>query len=501
MNNNEPAGSATFLGHPRGLATLFFTEFFERFSYYGMRALLVLFLTAAAAKGGLGVDEKSAGAIYGLYAGSVYLFSLPGGWIADRLIGARQSIWYGGILISLGNFVLGVPGGPGLFYLGLLVIALGTGLLKPNVSAVVGDLYVGAPGARRDSAFAIFYLGINLGATLAPLGPGTIGETVGYRWGFVAAGAAMLIGLAQFRLTEHYLGGAGFAPTGIAPEQRRRSLRWLGIGVATLVAGVAAFALGLVRVTVVQLADWVLWFMMALAIVFFAVVFLFGRLDGTDRRRVAVIFVFCLCAALFFGGFEQAGTTLNLFARDLTDRSLLGGFFAAHEHPASWYQSVNPMWIILLSPFFAWFWLELGRRQLDPSAPVKFGIGLALLGLGFGSLIFAANLILAHGGKVGPQWLLWTYFLHTSGELCLSPIGLSNVTKLAPRGFASQMMGTWFLGTAIGNNLAGRVGGGIGTDVASMPAAFLHMTLVGVGAGAAMFIVSPLLRRWMGGIR
>ena len=499
-NNNAPAG-ATFLGHPRGLATLFFTEFFERFSYYGLRALLVLFLTAATAKGGFGIDEKTAGAIYGLYAGSVYLFSLPGGWIADRLIGARRSIWYGGILISLGDFLLGVPGGPGLFYAGLLVIALGTGLLKPNVSAVVGDLYVDQSGARRDSAFSIFYMGINLGATLAPFGPGTIGETVGYRWGFVTAGAAMLIGLAQFRMTERHLGEAGHAPTGASPAERRRAVTWLGAGLALLAAGVAAFALGLVRISIVALADWVLWFMIALAIGFFASVFLFGKLDAVAMRRIAVIAVFCLCAALFFGGFEQAGSTLNLFARDLTDRSLFGGFFAAHEHPASWYQSVNPVYIILLSPVFAWFWIALGRRNLDPSAPLKFGVGLALLGVGFGVLIFAANLILAHGGKVGPQWLLLTYLLHTAGELCLSPIGLSNVTKLAPKGFGSQMMGTWFLGTAIGNNLAGRMGGGIGTDVAAMPDAFLRMTLVGVGAGLVMLVLSPLLRRWMGGVR
>ena len=501
MNNNNAPGTATFLGHPRGLATLFFTEFFERFSYYGMRALLVLFLTATVANGGFGVDEKTAGAVYGLYAGSVYLFSLPGGWIADRLIGARRSIFYGGILIALGNFMLGVPATPAVFYAGLLVIALGTGLLKPNVSAVVGDLYVGQSGARRDAAFSIFYMGINLGATLAPFGPGTIGETVGFRWGFVAAGLAMLIGLAQFRMTEHYLGEAGHPPADLSPGQRTRSIRYLLIGLALLGAGVALFATGVVRVGVVELADWVLWFMIALAVLFFASVFSFGGLDAAERARVVVILVFCLCAALFFGGFEQAGTTLNLFARDLTDRSLLGGFFATHEHPASWYQSVNPIYIILLSPFFAWLWVALGKRNLDPSAPFKFGLGLALLGAGFGTLIFAAQLILTHGGKVGPQWLLLTYLLHTSGELCLSPIGLSNVTKLAPRHFASQMMGTWFLGTAIGNNLAGRVGGEVGSQVAAMPGAFLRMTLIGVGAGALMLLLSPLLRRWMGGVR
>ena len=202
-----------------------------------------------------------------------------------------------------------------------------------------------------------------------------------------------------------------------------------------------------------------------------------------------------------FSWLEQAATTFNLFASDLTDRSLLVGFYESHEHPASWYQSVNSVFIILLSPFFAWVWIALGRRNLDPSAPVKFGIGLALLGVGFAVLIVAAQMIIASGGKVGPQWLLLTYLVHTCGELCLSPIGLSNVTKLAPPRFASQMMGTWFLGAAVGNLAAGRIGGAIGTNVASMPSQFLRMTLVGVGAGAVMLLLAPVFRRWMGSVR
>ncbi|HXQ64463.1 MAG TPA: peptide MFS transporter [Steroidobacteraceae bacterium] len=494
------SSGATFFGHPRGLATLFFTEFFERFSYYGMRALLVLFLTATVANGGLGVDSETAGAIYGLYAGSVYLFSMPGGWVADRLLGQRRSIWYGGILISLGNFMLAIPSLQ-MFYLGLITIVLGTGLLKPNISAIVGELYRHQSGARRDAGFSIFYMGINLGATIAPLVSGTVGETVGYRWGFFTAGAAMLIGLLQYRLTGHYLGDAGLTPQGTTPAERRRSAWWLLAGLALLAVAILAVGSGAVSLDAGQLADALGKFMALLAVVFFGSVFLFGGLDATEKKRVAVIVVFFLCACLFWAGFEQAATTLNLFARDLTDRSLLGSFFEAHEHPASWYQSVNPVYIIVLSPFFAWLWVALGRRNLDPSAPLKFGVGLILLGLGFAVLILAAELIIAHGGRVGPQWLLMTYFLHTSGELCLSPIGLSNVTKLAPPRFVSQMMGTWFLGAAVGNLAAGRIGGHIGSDAATMPTEFLHMTIVGAGAGLLMLMLSPLLRRWMGGIR
>ncbi len=214
-----------------------------------------------------------------------------------------------------------------------------------------------------------------------------------------------------------------------------------------------------------------------------------------------MIFVFFVCACLFWAGYEQAGSTFNLFARDLTDRSFLGGYFTAHEHPATWYQAINPWFIIILSPFFAWIWLALGRRNLDPSAPVKFGLGLLQLAAGFAVLLGAAKLILAGAGKVGPQWLLLTFLLHTTGELCLSPIGLSNVTKLAPPRFVSQMMGTWFLGAALGNLAAGLIGGHIGSDVATMPAEFTRMTLISAVAGGAMLLLAPLFRRWMGGVR
>jgi POT family proton-dependent oligopeptide transporter len=499
MTPPTPAG-ATFLGHPRGLVTLFFTEFFERFSYYGMRALLVLFLTAPVAHGGLGVDALTAGAIYGLYTSAAYLSSLPGGWIADRVLGQRRSVWYGGMLIALGNFMLAM-GPAAVFYLGLVISALGTGMLKPNVSAIVGELYQGQSGTRRDAGFSIFYMGINGGATLAPIIAGTIGETLNYRWGFFTAGAAMLVGLIQYRLTSRFLGDAGSEPVAATPAERRRSIRWLLGGLALLAVAAASVLGGLVTLHADQLADWFGDFMVVLAVAFFGSVLLFGGLDATEKRRVLVIIVFFLCGCLFWAGYEQAGSTFNFFARDLTDRSLFGAYFAAHEHPATWYQAINPIFIISLSPVFAWLWIALGRRNLDPSAPLKFGLGLAFLGAGFAVLMLAAQLILSNGGKVGPQWLLMTFLLHTTGELCLSPIGLSNVTKLAPRRFVSQMMGTWFLGTAIGNLAAGRIAGRLGSDVTTMPAEFLRMTLLCVGAGAVIMLLSPVFRRWMGGIR
>jgi proton-dependent oligopeptide transporter, POT family len=491
------ATTGTFLGHPRGLATLFFTEFFERFSYYGMRALLVLFLTAPLAAGGLNIDAKTAGAIYGIYAGAVYLFSLPGGWLADRLFGQQTMIWVGGLFIALGNFLLAVPV-VSVFYLGLVAIVIGTGCLKPNISAIVGELYRHDTGARRDAGFSIFYMGINLGATIAPLVSGTIGEIFNYRLGFATAGLAMLLGVAQFRLTARHLHGAGLSPAQSDTQVRTRDWRiFLGM-IALAGAVLAAVLTGVITINPESLAQVMGQWMVALAVVFFGGILIFGKLTTEERRRIYVIIAFVIASMLFWAGFEQAGSTLNFFARDLTDRSLLGSWFVGGEHPASWYQAVNPTYIILLSPVFAAIWMRLGIKRLDPSAPVKMALGLTLLGLGFAVLMLASQLILTQGGKAGPQWLLLAYLFHTCGELCLSPIGLSNMTKLAPQRFAGQMMGTWFLGTAIGNLIAGLAGGDVGSEVNGMPGKFLQMTLIGVVSGLVMFLISGKLRRWMG---
>ncbi|MCS6947127.1 MAG: peptide MFS transporter [Steroidobacteraceae bacterium] len=489
-----------FFGHPRGLATLFMTEFFERFTYYGMRALLVLFLVAAAdaANPGFGMDATTAGAIYGLYTGAVYLGCVPGGWIADRLIGQRNAVLWGGIIIALGNFTLAIPATPAVFYLGLAIIVVGVGLLKPNISAIVGALYEGQPGARRDAGFSIFYMGINLGAFVAPLIAGTIGEKWNWRGGFFCAGLAMLIGVLQFKLTDRYLGDAGHAPRNLSARERRSGWLAVGIGSALIVLVGALIASGVFALTVTQLAEWFGQAMIALAVVFFGYVLFIAKLSAEERKRVAVIAVFFVCAAIFWAGFEQAATTFNLFAQDYTDRSLLGGLFPDGQHPASWYQSANPVFIILFAPFFAWLWVALGKRNLDPSAPAKFGLGLILLGLGFLVMMWAAQLIVESGSKALPTWLLLTYLLHTFGELCLSPVGLSNVTKLSPPRYVGQMMGTWFLGAAVGNLFAGLIGGHVGSsDVGAMPGQFLQMFWVGAGAGVLMLLLAKPLQRWM----
>ena len=495
---------ATWLGHPRGLVTLFMTEFFERFTYYGMRALLVLFIVAATdgANPGFGMTRQESGSIYGLYTGAVYLFSLPGGWVADRLIGQRNAVFWGGVIIMIGNFILSIPGNPPLFYLGLCVIVVGVGLLKPNISAIVGELYRDLPGAKRDAGFSIFYAGINLGALLAPLIAGTIGEAWNWRGGFFCSGLFMGFGLVLYKIQEKYLGDAGKDPHPTSPAERARGFKILWIASAAMVLAVALAWFGVFEVDVNQLAKAAGVAMSLLGILYFAGVLIFADLTREERGRIGVIAIFFLCAAMFWAGFEQQATSFNLFAQDYTDRSWLGGLFPTGEHPASWYQSANPIFVVIFAPFFAYLWVALGRRNLDPSAPAKFGLGLILLGTGFLVMMGAAQLIISSGGKAAPTWLLMTFLLHTFGELCLSPVGLSNVTKLAPQRFVGQMMGTWFLGSALGNLVAGIVGGHVAeASIDTMPNQMLTMFFIAGGAGLAMLAFTPVIKKMMGGVK
>jgi POT family proton-dependent oligopeptide transporter len=445
-----------FFGHPRGLSTLFFTEMWERFSYYGMRALLILFMTDAAS-GGLGMSTERAGAIYGLYTFGVYALALPGGWIADRLVGQRRAVLYGGVLIALGHYSLAIPAIP-TFYLGLLLIVFGTGLLKPNISAIVGDLYT-EKGARRDAGFSIFYMGINTGAFLGPIVCSWLGEPregvtwVNWHYGFGAAGVGMTFALVQYVAGRHYLKGKGELKDDSAqPERIAVAWRQFYIGGAVLAAiilGVVGLsAAEILPITLVGFAESVFYLVTALFAAYFAFVIFFVCRDPVERQRVTVCLFLCIGAAMFWSGFEQAGSSMNLFARDLTDRVIAGT-----EITAGTLQAINPIFIILLAPVVGSLWVWMGAR--NPAIPVKFGSGLILLGVGF--LVMAWGSTFLAGGKIGMQWLVVTYFFHTVGELCLSPVGLSSITKLSPDRLVGQMMGTWFMGAAIGNLVAGLV--------------------------------------------
>jgi proton-dependent oligopeptide transporter, POT family len=495
--------SSTFFGHPRGLATLFFTEMWERFTYYGMRAVLVLFLVAAVSTGGLGIDDKNATAIYGLYTAGTYLAALPGGWIADRLIGAQRAVLVGGLAITFGNALLAMSTSSKGFFIGLMVIVLGVGLLKPNASAIVADLYPEG-GARLDSGFTVFYMGINVGGLLGPLVTGAAQLYFGLRAGFAAAAFFMAVGVAQFYVTRRYLGTAGLhttsnaAPGASTGNAQARQWLYLGmvVGVAALI--VIAMSLGWIAVNAVSLAQVASYVIAGMAILYFLYYFIAAGLTREERRRGIVLVVLFVGSVLFWSGYEQAGSSLNLFAERYTDRTLEWLHFVV---PAGWFQSLNSAYIILFAPFFAWAWIALARRNLNPSAPAKFALGVMLMGSGFLVMAAAASIV-ASGSKVLPYWLIMTYLLHTFGELCLSPVGLSYYTKLTPKRFVGQMMGMWFLSLSLGNLVAGLIAGEFdANNVAAMPGQYMHIVYFSVGLGAALLILSRPVKKLMGDVR
>ena len=491
------AAQDEFLGHPAGLSTLFFTELWERFSYYGMRGLLILYMTASLDAGGLGFDTATAGAIYGLYAGCVYLLCLPGGWLADRWLGARQATFFGGSLILAGHLCLAAPLKDS-FFAGLALVVLGTGLLKPSISKLVGDLYA-KDDPRRDAGYSLYYMGINLGAFLAPLACGWLALSEEFRaalagWGFGAASAwhvgfgaaalGMAGGLWQFRAGRARLVHAGLPPAaGMAAGDRRllaRSLLALGGLVFLLVTGLVQGWFG-----IASLSNGFALLLLAVTAGFFISMFRAGDWSSEERARLQLIFILFVAASVFWSLFEQGGSTLNLFAARNTDLTLAGYTF-----PATWFQSVNPLMIIVLAPVFALGWVRLGAR--NPSSIAKFTLGLVLVAAGFGVLAVAAVLA-ADGVKVSPMWLVATYLLHSLGELCLSPVGLSAISRLAPARIASLTMGVWFLASSVGNYLGGRVAALY--DRFSLPALFGIVTGLALLAALGLWALHPYARR------
>ncbi len=492
----KPPHAAQWFGHPRGLSTLFFTELWERFSYYGMRALLVLFMTTAATEGNPGLEfgEGRAGAIYGLYTFFVYVLALPGGWIADNLWGQRKAVFVGGCIIALGHFTMAGPlvgfSDNGSFFLGLMFIVIGTGLLKPNVSTMVGDLYPEG-GARRDAGFSIFYTGINLGAFAGPILTGWLGESYNWHYGFSLAGIGMILGLIQYRMGTKYLGDAGLLKSDASEDALKKKTRVTYIVLASsfVIAAVAGTLL-LQALPLETLAAWLGYAVIGIAVVFFAYLLIFANHTKLEKKRLVVIFWLFILAAIFWSGFEQAGSSLNLFARDSTDR-MLGGW----ELPASWLQSVNSTFIIILAPVFGSLWITLARLKRNPSIPAKFAIGL--LGLAAGFFVIAWGAANAEDGSlVSPVWLVVMYFLHTVGELSLSPVGLSSITKLAPVGRVGQMMGVWFIGTALGNLFAGLVAGQL--EMLAAAALFSNVAIMIGIAGIVAFAAFPFIKRLLG---
>lgn len=471
----------SFFGHPGGLSTLFFTEMWERFSYYGMRALLVLYMVATVENGGLGFTTPDATAIYGLYTASVYFLPLIGGWIADRFIGAKRATFIGGVIIALGHFSLAVPTLT-FFYLGLVLVALGTGFLKSNISAMVGDLY-DADDERRDGGFSIFYMGINIGAFAAPLITGAL-AVYSWHWGFAAAGIGMVAGLIQYVIGKNKLKGIGEPPVKSELDTSAVTPIYLvqvGVVIAVSIAillyiysiyGIdATLKIALIPVLVVG----------GLIVVIFTG--MQDKLSLTDWKRIGIIILLFLFASLFWAGFEQAGSSFNLFAEKLTDRT-----FGGWEMPTAWFQSINSIFIIIMAPIFGIIWVKWGKKQ--PNDVLKFALGLFFLALGFVVMAYASGLTGA--GKVSPLWLVLVYFLHTCGELSLSPVGLSSMTKLAPGKMVGLMLGVWFLASSLGSFAAGQIAGEFEPNQATLVGLFWKLAVV-IFIGAAIAVVLSFL--------
>jgi POT family proton-dependent oligopeptide transporter len=493
----------TFFGHPRGLATLFFTEMWERFSYYGMRALLLLFMVASVEKGGMGLDDKTGGAIYGLYTMFVYLLALPGGWLADKFFGLRKSILYGGCIIALGHFCLAFPSQE-TFFVGLLFIVIGTGLLKPNISSMVGEIYPPEDQVRRDAGFSIFFMGINSGALVSPIIVGYLGQNVNWHYGFAAAGVGMILGVIQYKLTENYLGTVGLEPARHAdPAQQKtqeRNIRYalwiIGLGLVALVVLLWTRTITINPVAFAQGSGVVL---LISVLLYFIYVFIFEKLSADEKKKVLAIFIFFVVTTAFYAGYEGQGSSLNLFADRYTDR-----LFGSFNMPASWLQSAPPIFVILFVPVFTWLWSTLAKHKLNPITPVKLALGLFWMGLGYLVMMGAAEIVM-NGNKPGISWLVITYMLHTFGEICLYPIGLSGVTKLAPRRLVGQMMGVFFMALALGNLFAGLYAGEFSEEVlAKNPSLMIDLFSLIVKimfvAGVLVLIFAKPIRKLMGNI-
>jgi POT family proton-dependent oligopeptide transporter len=547
-----------FFGHPRGLSTLFFTELWERFSYYGMRALLVLFMTAEAIGNnpGLGLSVGEATAIYGLYTFFVYMLSLPGGWIADNIWGQRKAVFIGGIIIAMGHFSMAVPTTT-FFFIGLALIVIGTGLLKPNVSSMVGDLYPEG-GAKRDAGFSIFYMGINFGAILGPLLCGLLGEGYNWHYGFTLAGFGMILGLISYKIGGKYLGTAGDLKVDVDPDTlaKRSKIFYTVVSIIGALIVLLGFLVssGAIELALESLAGNLGLVAVVITIAFFGYIIFFGGHTGEEKKRLGVIFWLFILAAIFWSGFEQAGSSLNIFTAELVNRSagpsvFLGGIGAlmltallaiplgyytyktwirediwsvakiavvftsvgllglvywmlsqvgkGWEIPASTLQLINPSFIVIFAPIFGFMWTWLASKNANPSIPMKFALGLLGLSAGFFVLAWgSANA--SSTNLVSPAWLIVMYFLHTVGELCLSPVGLSSMTKLSPKSRVSQMMGIWFVAAALGNLIAGLVAGQL-ENLA--PASLFQAVALFVGGGGVIAILAaPSVKKLMGDI-
>ena len=490
-----------FMGHPAPLRSLFFTEMWERFSYYSIRPLLVLFMVATVSSGGFGFDEVTASAIYGIFAGSLYLAAVPGGWLADNWLGQERALWWGSIVIALGHLCIALSAmfGMTLFFVGLICIVLGSGLFKTCISVMVGALYPKGD-ARRDGGFTLFYMGINIGALLAALIVGVFKEKGMWHVGFGVGGLGMLVSLLIYRFVAQknltrYARAKGISAEWEKSNDHYKNIgRWVGGFVALLVAAVLLVSTGMISFNPEMVAEYMTYIIAAVVILYFAIMFISPRLDKTDKLRLLICFVLIIGSTLFWSSFEQQPTSFNLFADRYTDLNVLG-----FEIPSIWFQSLNPLFILILAPIVSIIWVKLGNRGLEPSSMAKFALGMLLAAAGFALMIFASKSILAPGaGLASPLWLVGSLLLLTLGELALSPVGLSAMTKLAPEGMQGQMMGLFFASIAMGNLVAAFFGGHVSADkIEGLPGLFTTMTIFLVVTAVLLLILAKPINKML----
>lgn len=499
MKHELKQSDKAFFGHPKPLQGLFFTELWERFSYYGIQPLLILYMIAMVNEGGLALDRPTAAAIVGLFAGSMYLMTVFGGWVADNWLGQARAVWYGSIIIALGHLSIALSSlfNQSFFYSGLVLIVLGTGLFKTCISVIVGTLYK-THDARRDAGFSIFYMGINMGSFIAPLITGLLVQNHGWHLGFGIGGIGMLIALLIFRFfalpqLQTFNELRQETNTCNKPVVDNKSAPKIVFSFLFVVAMIIALTLlGIIHINPVVVATYLTIGIGLGIIAYFAYLLLFLNLDQNDKFKIIICFVLLITSALFWSAFEQKPTSFNLFAQDYTNRNVLG-----FEIPTVWFQSINAFFIIIFAPIAAWLWAKLGKSNKDPNYISKFIIALLLAAGGFLVMSFASRFAISDG-LVSPFWIVGSLFLLTLGELCLSPIGLSTMTKLAPNVIRGQIMGLWFTGTALGNLMAGLIGGQVSADaIEHLPSLFMRCVLALVIGAIVLFLLKNPLNKLM----
>ena len=487
-----------FFGHPKPLSSLFFTEMWERFSFYGIRPLLILFMVASLQNNGLGIDTVTASAIVGIFGGAIYIAALPGGWIADNWLGQEGSVWYGSIIIALGHLSIALSAWLAVhfFYLGLILIVIGSGLFKTCISVIVGMLYKDGDH-RRDSGFSIFYMGINLGAFLAPIVGGFLSEEYGWHAGFAVGGIGMLIALVIFRMSAmpsmtKFAKAENVENSWGAPKNVSKATKnWVFGSIATLIIVFIGVSFELIPFSPVVIVDYTMVIIAVCVVGYFLGLFFFAKLNRKERFQLIICLILFTASAFFWSAFEQQPTSMNLFVDSYTDRVIFG-----YEVPTAWFQSINSIFIIIFAPLFAILWPMMYRYNMEPSSITKFAFGLFFAAIGFVCLYIASKIVMSGDALASPMWMVACMLFLTFGELCLNPVGLSIMTKIAPKMIRGQIMGLWFASLSLGNLVASKVGGNVQADtIGDLPGIFQTVIIALVVVGGILLILNIPIRK------